>query len=301
MLTVYKYLTLSFLLFAASNTFAQAPNPLLSAASQAKDLEFPVEPSGISFFSTPRMALHKPDGPGPFPALVLLHQCSGLGEGKSQNASMLEWAKQAVARGYVALVIDSLGPRGVKTVCGGPQGGVNFVRGARDALQAAEHLRKFEFVDKKRIGLAGYSWGAMAGVLASSKRYGAALAPGERFAAVVSFYTGCFTVRPPSGTSFEIVNSDIDRPLLVLMGDKDTETPPAECVARLEPAKSAAAQVEWHVYPDATHCWDCRHLDGFSKKDFRGTPVTYRYDKDVTQDSARRMFEFLDKNMAAKP
>jgi dienelactone hydrolase len=301
MVTVHKYLTLSCLLFAASGAFAQAPSPLLSAASQAKDLEFPAAASDISAFTTPRMALYKPEGAGPFPALVLHHQCAGLGAGGKPNASMLDWAKEAIGRGYVVLVVDSLGPRGIKTVCMGPQSGVHFVRGVRDALQAAEHLRKFEFVDKKRIALAGYSWGAMVGVLSSSKRYGTALAPGERFAAAVSFYPGCFTLRPPSGNPYEIVNADIDRPLLVLMGDKDTETPANECVAKLEAAKSAGAPVEWHVYPETTHCWDCRQLDGFSKTDSRGSRVTYRYDKKVTEDSARRMFEFLDKTLAAKP
>src|SRR3977135_4109829 len=78
MFAVYKYLMFSFLLFAVEVSFAQAPSPLLSAASQAKDLDFPAEPSGISS-STPRMALYKPEGAGPFPALVLQHQCSGLG------------------------------------------------------------------------------------------------------------------------------------------------------------------------------------------------------------------------------
>jgi dienelactone hydrolase len=95
---------------------------------------------------------------------------------------------------------------------------VNFPRGVKDALQAAEHLRSFDFVDKKRIALAGYSWGAMVGVLASSKRWGTTLAPLERFAAAVSFYPGCFTIKPPSGKPYEIVQPDIDRPLLVLMG-----------------------------------------------------------------------------------
>jgi dienelactone hydrolase len=111
--------------------------------------------------------------------------------------SMLNWAKEAVERGYVALLIDSLGPRSVDTVCMGPRGGVNFPRGVKDALQAADHLRKFDFVDKKRIALAGYSWGAMVGVLASGRLWGTTLSPGERFAAVVSFYPGCFTIRPP--------------------------------------------------------------------------------------------------------
>jgi dienelactone hydrolase len=299
MLTRIMLLALQFSLVA--NAFAQSANPLMAGAGLAKDLEFPAKPSRLSFFSVPQMALYKPDGPGPFPALVLHHQCGGLGQDRWQNLSMLDWAKEAVSRGYVALLIDSLGPRGAKTVCMGPQGGVNFARGVRDALQAAEHLRRFDFVDKERIALAGYSWGAMVAVLASGQRWGTSLAAGGRFAAAVSFYPGCFTIRPAAGNPYEIVNSDIDRPLLVLMGERDTETPPAECVPKLEAAKASGAPVQWHVYPEATHCWDCKNLDGFTKVDFRGNQVVYRYDKSISNDASRRMFEFLEKTFAARP
>ncbi len=56
----------------------------------------------------------------------------------------------------------------------------------------------------------------------------------------------------------------------------------------------------WHVYPEATHCWDCKNLGGFSKTDFRGHQVVYRYDKNLTSDAARRMFELLEKTLAAR-
>jgi len=293
-------LLLSF--FGASAALAQlTAEQLRGASSQAKDLEFRAEPSHLSSSSSPRMALYRPEGRGPFPALVLHHQCAGLGNpGWQQNVAMLTWAKEAVARGYVALLIDSLGPRNVETVCMGPRGGVNFARGVKDALQAAEHLRRLDFVDNKRIALAGYSWGAMVGVLASSKHWGTALGSGERFAAVISFYPGCFTIRPPTASPFEIVNPDIDRPLLVLMGEKDIETPPAECVSKLEKARAAGAPVEWHVYPGVTHCWDCENLNGFSKVDFRGNQVVYYYDRTTTEDSARRMFDFLQRTFDAR-
>ncbi len=288
-------------LLGAGCASAQMSAERLAVASRgAPDLEFPSEPSDFSLSGAPKMALYKPEGNGPFPALVLVHQCAGLSSGARQNVSMLAWAKEAVARAYVALLIDSLGPRRVAMVCYGPQGGVNLARGVRDVLQAAEHLRRFDFVDPKRIAVAGYSWGAMVALLASSRLWGEALAPGERFAAAVSFYPGCFTIRPPFGAPYEIVNADLDRPVLVLMGEEDTETPAGECVAKLEAAKSGGAPAQWHVYPDATHCWDCTSLDGFSKIDFRGNRVVYRYDEDVTRDSARRMFEFLAQVMAAR-
>jgi dienelactone hydrolase len=271
----------------------------LAQMPMAKDLQFPAEPVAPAAVDRPQMALFKPEGAGPFPALVLLHQCGGLGARKP-NESMLGWAKDAVARGYVALLVDSLGPRGVDSVCYGPKGGVIFTRGVKDALQAAEHLRKFDFVDQKRIALAGYSWGAMVGVLASSARWSGNALPGTRFAATVAFYPGCFNIRPPTAAAYEIVQPDIDRPLLVLMGQQDTETPAEECVAKLGAAKAAGAPVEWHVYPQATHCWDCRSLDGYSKTDARGNSVSYRYNAEYTADSAQRMFQFLERNMALR-
>lgn len=284
------------LFFVTSVAEAQQPNsPLFIAATQAKDLSFPKAPSPIASATT-QMAMFKPDGAGPFPALILHHQCGGLRSGKG-NLSMVTWAKESVQRGYVVLLIDSFGQRNVDSVCGGPKNGVIFSRGVRDAYQAAHHLSTFDFVDKKRIAHAGYSWGAMVGAMASGRQASSVLREPTEIAAFVSFYPGCFTITPPSGRTYEILNNDVSRPLLMLMGGKDTETPPSDCVPRLEKNKALGGPVEWHLYPDATHCWDCAHLNGFSKVDARGNKVTYRYDDATTKDSTRRMFEFLDKVM----
>src|SRR6185312_14317197 len=49
--------------------------------------------------------LVKPDGRGPFPAVVILHGCSGFSSVYAITAERLKsW-------GYVALAVDSLGPR----------------------------------------------------------------------------------------------------------------------------------------------------------------------------------------------
>ncbi len=279
----------------------RSPEALRNAARLAPDLKLPTEPSSLGVFASPSMALYKPEGNGPFPALVLQHQCGGLGSSRWSNQSMLQWARDAVGRGWVVLQLDSLGPRSVDSVCMGPRAGVNFFRGTLDTLQAARHLAGLPFVDKDRLALAGFSWGAMNTVLGSSKAYGSALADGgPRFGAAVAFYPGCFTLRPQGAPPFEIANTDIDRPLLVLMGEQDTETPPTECVPRLEAAKAAGAPVQWHVYPGTTHCWDCKNLDGMRKVDSRGSQVLYRYDDAVTQDSRRRLFDFLDQALAVK-
>jgi dienelactone hydrolase len=205
-----------------------------------------------------------------------------------------------VKRGYVAFLVDSLGPRAVDTVCMSPKGDVYFVRGVRDAIQAAQHLRKFDFVDKNRIAHIGFSWGGMVALLASSKSYSAGVGGGGGIRASVSFYPGCYTLKPANAPPYEIVYSDIGRPQLVLMGGKDVETPPSDCIPKLQKAKSAGAAVEWHVYPDAGHCWDCAEWHGFSKTDFKGVRYTFVYDANVTADSANRAFDFLQRTLASK-
>eukprot|EP01035_Chromulina_nebulosa_P007714 gene7714-10422_t len=146
------------------------PSAVVSRATGfATDLIFPEAAEPGTGLTRPRQAFLKPSGDGPFPALVLLHQCAGV------NAAVASWARDAVERGYVVLMIDSLTPREVKTVCFGPRAGVNVFRGARDAFQAAEHLRKYPFVDAARVSFVGFSWGATVGLVVSSARYAAAL------------------------------------------------------------------------------------------------------------------------------
>jgi poly(3-hydroxybutyrate) depolymerase len=53
--------------------------------------------------------LRRPDGAGPFPAVVLLHGCGGNWRGMDTR-----WGARFVRWGYVALSIDSYGPRGIK-------------------------------------------------------------------------------------------------------------------------------------------------------------------------------------------
>jgi poly(3-hydroxybutyrate) depolymerase len=56
--------------------------------------------------------LFLPAGPGPFPAMVVLHGCDGVGP------HYRTWARQLQVWGYAALLVDSFGPRGVREVCG---------------------------------------------------------------------------------------------------------------------------------------------------------------------------------------
>ena len=267
---------------------------VLGAASLAEDLKFPTAETADGLTS-PRMALLKPEGSGPFPALVIMHQCSG------PKQAVLSWARKALERRYAVLLVDSLGPRGVDSVCYGPKAGVNLFRGVRDALQAAAHLRRQPFVDRDRVALVGFSWGASVGLMAASRHYVTALQAGKGFAAVASFYPLCSRISPSNGRPpFDVINNDIAHSLLVLMGEADTETPASDCLEKIEALEKAGVPVEWHLYPGATHCWDCFQFDGLNKIDVRGHRVEYHFREDVTRDSENRLFTFLDMAIGRK-
>jgi dienelactone hydrolase len=243
----------------------------------AQELKLPGEVKTLRFFSPLEMAIYKPEGNGPFPAVVLLHTCGGL----SQH--IRDWTKQALGRGYVVFVVDSFGPRGLKG-CTPPTTSVE--RGTKDALDALAHLAKFDVVASGRVGLIGFSWGGDVALYEASQEMGTGSDPAGRCAASVALYPECVT---PKGR--EHLRSRVERPLLVLMGELDNETPAADCVSRLD-LKAQGAPVEWHVYPGTTHAWDKAENNGNTKQHVRGF-VTYRYRSAAYEDSVRRAFDFL--------
>jgi dienelactone hydrolase len=111
--------------------------------------------------------LSLPDGPGPFPALVCI---SGFGQ-----PARREWAKHHALRGYVALVLDCLGNGPGDTPMADSILAVNITNcfqklteGVRAcspyqsvaaSVRAVSLLRSLPFVDPRRIGVTGLSWG----------------------------------------------------------------------------------------------------------------------------------------------
>lgn len=265
---------------------------LRTLAGRAPDLSLPVEALATAPSDGAGMALYRPAGSGPFPALVIVHSCGGI------RAEINGWAREAQARGYVALVLDAFSQRRIKSVCvpSRDNAAVNFPRGAKDALQAVAHLAGLPFVDPQRIGVLGFSWGGTVGLLSDGQGVAESLSGGAGPAAVVAFYPLCFLPAraTASGRDAEFVRPDLRAPLLVLLAGQDTEAPAGECSTRLQRLKDQGRPVDWHEYATATHCWDCSSLDGLSKTDFLGHAVVYRHDKAATADSLNRTFEFFD-------
>ena len=106
----------------------------------------------------------KPPGDGPFAAVVVLHDCSGLGS-RSSGAPM-RWATLLAGQGYVAIVPDSFSTRGFPDgVCTAAEDVVSQLRRvaplqrAYDAYAALAYLRSVPYVDGEHVGVIGGSHG----------------------------------------------------------------------------------------------------------------------------------------------
>jgi dienelactone hydrolase len=280
---------------------SMAANPVIDAAKQPlgslPDLTFPAAPQPFGYAKASRM--FKPNGPGPFPGLVVLPVCSG----HANWYHSFDWARAALDRGYAVLVVDPLTPRRVAAENCTPPAKVSPARFRKDGFDAAEHLRKQPFVDRDRIGLLGFSMGAMAGLVAAGEGQSA---PDGRpaFRAIVSFYPVCFARNfrsPITGGLIDLryVPSKVVVPLQVQMGELDTEAPPKDCVPLLEEQKNKGAPVYFTVHKNATHNWETAALGSgsFRKKGPDGKEIVYRYNAQVTAESSKLAFDFLDRHV----
>jgi dienelactone hydrolase len=215
--------------------------------------------------------LLRPAGNGPFPAIVILHDCSGLG-GRSSGAPG-RWAKLLVAEGYVILIPDSFTPRGLpEGVCTAPlkdgRRATGFIR-AGDAYGALAYLRTLPYVDGKHVGVMGGSHGGWSTLATMSDRGGdAALAAARQdgFAAAVALYPSCsspfgtWRIRRANGefgppVAYEGIYQPL-APVYILVGDQDDWTPAEPCRHLVAAAQAAGYPIQLKVYPGARHSFD---------------------------------------------
>jgi dienelactone hydrolase len=191
--------------------------------------------------------LYRPDGPGPFPAVVMLHGCSGLmtPSGKIRSNARF-WAEHLRDHGYVALLVDSFTTRGIDEVCTGRHNLSVVHDRADDARGALQFVRQRADVQADRVGLIGWSNGAGA-VLSVMFDKGE---PQHDFRAAIAFYPSCLRTYP-GGPNYRPY-----APLLVLIGAKDDWTPAAPCMQWTERVQALGAPMRLKVYPEAHHGFD---------------------------------------------
>ena len=178
----------------------------------------------------------------PSAAVVLLHGCSGV------TSLHHVWAKRFRDWGHVALVVDSLGPRGVEEVCSAP-GRVSVRKRVYDAYGAMAFLKTQPDIDAERIGIAGWShggWTLLHAIRANGAQAKEMIGRFGRFRAAVAFYPYCD------------VTDVFETPLLILIGDADDWTPDNLCRGAVSAARqmNSPAPVAIKVYPGAVHGYD---------------------------------------------
>lgn len=236
--------------------------------------------------------LFEPESAAPHAAVVLLHGRAGpyssLAKGVYDAATLSkrhkEWGEFWAARGYSALLVDSFGPRGYP---GGFPVGSYKDRPAEvseqtvrplDAYAALRYLRTLRNVIPDRIGVQGWSNGAMT-VLATMGEE-APGKPEKGFRAAVAEYPGC---------SMDAVKGEYRAyaPMLMLLASADEEVNPRICEQFAKRAKDGGSPLEYHVYQGAEHNYD----DPGQKK--QSVPANH----EATADTFRRAEEFFAKHL----
>ena len=195
-----------------------------------------------------------PAGTEPFPAVVLMHGSGGRG------ARLDRYARTLNDEGFAAVVLDSFGPRGVRTI-GGRQEQVSTASMIGDVYALLEILDSHPRIDGARVAIVGFSKGGSVAMLSADEKVRKNLAKGDRrFAAHVAFYPGCvIKLKQVESTG---------SPLLVLLGAYDSYTPAEQCERYIARMRAADFPVQSITYANAHHGWDSDYPVRKSSFDF---------------------------------
>lgn len=236
--------------------------------------------------------LYRPAGPGPFPAIVALHGCGGLWRSDGRlSLRHADWGERLSQAGYLVLMPDSYGSRGLGSQCGVKELPVRPSRErVADAAASRRWLQTRAEVKPDSIALLGWAGGGAA-VLAAvrSDRRPADLKPD--FSRAIAFYPSC---------RFQLESESFSArmPLLMLMGDADDWTPPAPCDFLAKAATKRGEKVELVLYPGAFHDFDHPRLEVRERSDIAysatGTgKATVGTNPAAREDALKRVGTFL--------
>jgi dienelactone hydrolase len=218
--------------------------------------------------------LEKPQGQGPFPAVVMLHGCGGIEGGRKREET---WAQRLAKWGYVSLRVDSFGPRGESDMCSDDR--IFLIPPnlrAQDAHDAKSFLAGLPFVKRDQIGVMGFSHGGWTTLYAIDKTLHIK-DRGDPFRLAIAFYPYC-----------SILLRDLDAPLLILIGELDDWTPAQMCFLRM-PSGKTDHETTLKIYPQAYHAFDFEGIDT-SKEGHR-----LLYNPEAANDAVEQVKSFLAK------
>jgi dienelactone hydrolase len=198
---------------------------------------------------TLRGVLFRPTGEGPFPAVVALHGCGGLADGRGPIAARFQdWGDRLVAAGFAVLFPDSYSSRGLRSQCRVRERKVRASRERIDDANAARAwLQAQSWVKPDRVSLVGWSNGATAGLWAVRPRTAKQQGTPD-FRSAVVFYPGCRRLSKIAWSA--------RIPTLVLIGARDDWTEAKPCQQMVAGARGRSALASIITYPRAYHDFD---------------------------------------------
>ncbi|MBI5583873.1 MAG: dienelactone hydrolase family protein [Deltaproteobacteria bacterium] len=215
--------------------------------------------------------LSKPQGRGPFPAIVMLSGERGFFKPHDQ------WVDLFVQWGFVTLQLDLLRSRGLSSIYG--DNNYNMILSPRDvahdAYDAMIYLSGLPFVDETRVALIGWGFGGWATLYALDPSV--YIQNRDRsFKSAIAFYPYC--EQPKKG---------FNAPLLILHGELGDWYPASQCL-KIE-GKGSPNEISVKVYPGAPMSFDMPGLD--QGEDGRRSP----YQEAATADAIVLVKSFLEK------
>jgi dienelactone hydrolase len=197
--------------------------------------------------------LYKPEGEGPFPTVIALHGCGGLG-GHSDPVlpRYRDWAERLLKAGNAVLLPDSYGSRELGPQCRVKETRIKARRErVADVAASRAWLMKQGWVARDRVSLIGWANGASA-LLWAVRPQSAARDAGPDFRAAIAFYPDC-RISAGLGWSARV-------PTLVLIGANDDVSSPQACRQMVDGARGRSALTRIVIYPSAYHDFDRANL-----------------------------------------
>ncbi len=262
----------------------------VSYAADAAPLPAPRQVDIPSGSATLHAQLYKPDGDGPFPVVIALHGCGGLG-GHSEPVlpRYRDWAEQLLKEGNAVLLPDSYGSRELGPQCRVKERRVLARRERVADIMAARHwLAQQPWAAHDRISLIGWANGASALLWAVRPQLSSRSAEPD-FRSAIAFYPDC-RISSGLGWSARV-------PTLLLIGAKDDVSSPPACRQMIDGAHGRSALARIVVYPGAYHDFDRANLPlhTIAATPDAATPDHGHLgtDADARADSQKRVAEWL--------
>jgi dienelactone hydrolase len=176
------------------------------------------------------------------PAMVLSHGSGGV------ERSIYQWVEALNDIGVATFVVDSFGPRGVKSTVE-DQSLVPFSANLVDALQALNLLATHPRIDEKKIGIIGFSRGGEVAFRTAIQTFLRAVVKSDlKFAVHIPVYASCNNV---------IWSENLTKvPMLNLLGAEDDYTHAAPCEVLAQKYAAVGVPIRSISYQNAHHAWD---------------------------------------------